>query len=81
MNAYKGYSLFNDVADENLRNSNRARVMLNIFEQYTKIGKISQKGAALVLGYFANLPEKERQAPHDILSQMLKERGYAAQSN
>lgn len=59
-NAYKGYSLFNDVEDETLQTYNRARVLVNMSEDNTKEGKISPKGAAMIIGYFNQFKDDDR---------------------
>lgn len=59
VNTYKGFSLFNDVEDKNLRIRNRAVVLANIAEANVKDRLISVKGASLVLGYTSRLPKDE----------------------
>lgn len=75
-NEYKGYSLFNDVEDVDLRDRNRAVIMANIVEQYTKNKRMTPKGAALVLGYFSALPEAERKQVYDRFEKRVYEMGY-----
>jgi hypothetical protein len=75
-NEYKGYSLFNDVDDAELRDRNRAVIMANIVEQYTKNKKMTPKGAGLVLGYFNALPEAERKEVHERFEKRIHEMGY-----
>lgn len=76
-NEFKGYSLFNDVEDQALRNRNRAVIMANILEHNTKGMQVSPKGAALILGYFSNIPKEEREEVEKNFEQFAKERGYA----
>lgn len=75
-NEYKGYSLFKDVEDVDLRDRNRAVIMANIVEQYTKNKKMTPKGAALILGYFNSLPEAERKGVYDRFEKRVFEMGY-----
>lgn len=75
-NEYKGYSLFNDLEDVALRDRNRAVVMANIVEQYTKSKRITPKGASLVIGYFNEIPEVERKQVNDLFEARLAEMGY-----
>ena len=75
-NTYKGFTLFNDVEDEALRNRNRAVIMANIVEQNTKERKITPKGAALALGYFSVIPEKDRKKVQALFDNRITEMGY-----
>lgn len=59
-NNYKGYSLFNDIEDEDLRTRNRAVVLTNLSEDNSKNGKIKPQAAGTILGYFNQIPEHER---------------------
>lgn len=79
-NEYKGYSLFNDVEDEILRNRNRAVIMSNILEHNTKNKRVSPKGAGLVLGYFNSIPPEERKAVNDLFELRIKEMGFVRQA-
>lgn len=77
-NEFKGFSLFTDVADAELRTRNRAVVLSNIAED-NKLGndRISPKGVALMLGYFAQIPQEERkQCTSEFAAEMTK-RGFA----
>lgn len=73
---FKGFSLFNDVEDEALRNRNRAVVLANIAEDHSKLKKLSIKGAALVAGYFQKIPDEAKQAVLKLFQQNMKERGF-----
>lgn len=76
-NEYKGFSLFNEIQDVDLRSRNRAVVLANITEDnLTKNRRITPKGAVLVLGYFTALPEQERNATLELYQMMLKQRGF-----
>jgi len=77
MNEFKGYSLFNDIEDSNLRSRNRGVILANIAEDHTKNRKIHAKGVSLILGYYMELPESERQAARDAFKKNMEERGYA----
>lgn len=75
-NNYKTLSLFNDIEDQALRTRNRAVILANISEQYTKDRKITAKGAALVIGYFNEVPDVEKKEVMAAYEQQMKERGY-----
>lgn len=75
---FKGFSLFNDVEDDNLRPFNRARVMANMAEDHTnKEKRITPKGAALILGYFNLIPKEERNIAKDLFEIEMNNRGFA----
>ena len=75
-NVYKGFSLFNDVDDEALRNRNRAVIMANIVEQNTKQNKNTPKRAAIALGYFSCINEKDRKKVQALFDTRITEMGY-----
>lgn len=76
-NEYKGFGLFTDIADEALRNRNRAVVLANMAEDnMNKEGRITPKGAGLVMGYFNAVPEAERQDVYQRFQVNLKQRGF-----
>lgn len=75
-NNYKTLSLFNDIEDQALRTRNRAVILANISEQYTKDRKITAKGASLVIGYFNEVPDDEKKEVMAAYEQQMKERGY-----
>ena len=75
-NEYKGYSLFNDIEDDALRNRNRAVVMSNMIEQNTRGSKITPKGAGLVLGYFNSILGKDRPTVQELFEKRVYEMGY-----
>ena len=76
MTQFKGFDLFNDIADVDLRNRNRAVVLANIAEDNTRNRLISPGGAGLILGYFKQIPEQERDDVRRRFVINMKERGY-----
>jgi hypothetical protein len=76
-NEYKGFSLFKD-QDEPLRSRNRGVILANIAEDNTtKDKKVTPKGAALMMGYFNEIPKEER---NDVLGSFvanMNQRGFA----
>lgn len=78
-NDYKTYSLFNDIEDVELRNRNRACVLANIAEDHIdrKSKRVSMKGAALILGYFQNVEDADKDDVKDQFSANMKQRGFA----
>lgn len=77
VNEFKGFSLFNDIEDEELQARNRAVVLSNIAEDYTnKERKINAKGAALILGYFSLIPSSERLTVKERFTENLLRKGY-----
>lgn len=78
INEYKGFSLFNEIKDSELRTRNRAVVLANITEDnLTKQTKrLTPKGAVLVLGYFTCIPDEEKAATQRSYQQALQERGF-----
>ena len=73
---FKGYSLFNDIEDVNLRNRNRAVILSNIALDNTRNKLISPKGASLILGYFGIIPDEERADVRDRFVQRMRESGF-----
>ena len=76
MTQFKGFDLFTDIEDVSLRNRNRAVVLANIAEDNTRNRLISPGGAGLILGYFKQIPEHERDDVRNQFVQNMKERGY-----
>lgn len=77
VNEFKGYSLFNDIEDVDLRTRNRAVTLCNIAEAHTnKEKRISPGGAALMIRYTENIPEDERKIVLEQMVVFMKERGY-----
>jgi len=75
-NEYKGFPLFNDIEDVALKQRNRAVIMANIAEKYTKAKKISLKGASLIIGYFNEVPLEDRKTLEAKFTEVMKERNY-----
>ena len=73
---YKGFALFNDVEDAELRTRNRAVVLANIAEDNMREQKLSPKGVLLVLGYFSSVPEKERAKVQTAFVESMGQRGF-----
>jgi hypothetical protein len=74
---FKGFSLFNDIEDVDLRNRNRAVVLANIAEDNTRNKMISPKGAGLILGYFGLVPPEEREEVKDRFTVNMLQRGFS----
>lgn len=75
VNEIKGYSLFNDVEDAVIQVYNRARTLKNIMLDYSdKDRNISRAGGIILLQYFSNIPEDDRQAVHTKLAELLKQK-------
>lgn len=76
-NEIKGYSLFKDIEDANLRNRNRYVVLANMAEAHTKQKKLTEKGTYLILSYFNEIPKEDKNAVYEGFKKEMKERGYA----
>lgn len=77
--SFKGFSLFTDIQDAELRNRNRAVVLSNIAIDNTRNKKISTKGASLILGYFGIIPQEERADVQERFKQRMMESGFELQ--
>ena len=76
-NNYKGFALFNEIEDRELRLRNRAVVMTNIAEDHSNKSKmISINGMGLIMGYFKSIPSDERNDQLNLFTQHMKERGF-----
>ena len=75
-NNYKTLPLFNDIEDEELQSRNRAVIMANIAETYTRNGKITPKGAVMILDYFNCIPTEQRDGLYKEFEQRMKERNF-----
>jgi len=77
-NEYKGFSLFNDIADVELKNRNRAVILCNIIESNLdkKTKKINMRGHDLVVNYFNLIPEHNRLDVSEKFKQQMLERGF-----
>lgn len=76
MNEFKGFSLFNDIEDAELRNRNRAVVMANIAKDHNRNGLINAAGAALIIGYFDRVPQVDRGSVLKTYVQRMYEEGF-----
>lgn len=74
--SYKGLPLFNEVEDAALRRRNQAVIMANLLEDNFQDGKISQKGAALLLNYYRLLPDEEKDFVRQEFISNAKSRGF-----
>lgn len=74
---FKGYSLFNNVEDFDLKSHNRGVVIANIIEEHYDVvsNRVSTRGLSLILGYFNEIPALERKAAHSSLKSELTKRG------
>tara|TARA_Y100000310_G_scaffold319188_1_gene374160 strand:- start:7341 stop:7613 length:273 start_codon:yes stop_codon:yes gene_type:complete len=57
---FNGYSLFDDIDDPILRNTNRSKTMMNIFKAHAKGSDLTENGFKLLHGYFGSVPIDER---------------------
>ena len=74
---FKGFSLFNDIKDKELRTRNRAVVLCNIAEDNTRNKAITAKGSGIILGYFGLIPEDERNDVKEAFKLGMQQRGFA----
>lgn len=73
VNEYKGYSLFKDVIDAEMRHFNQSRVILNMIERSVrKDGTMETEGAQTVLRYFSLLPTQDRRIVLESVSSALR---------
>lgn len=76
-NEYKGFSLFNEIQDKELRTRNRAVILANITEDnLTPNKRVTPKGAVLVLGYFTCIPDEEKADTEKAYARAMQERGF-----
>lgn len=76
MNEFKGFSLFQDVEDFDLRIYNNARILTNISVDHSKGEKITPQGVSLVAGYFLALPVEERKPVVTKYLELMKKEGF-----
>lgn len=78
VNDFKGFGLFNDIDDVDLRNRNRAVVLANMAEDNIdrKSHKVSQKGTVLILGYFMQIPPEDRDDVQERFAENMRQRGF-----
>lgn len=74
--AFKGFALFNDIEDAELRDRNRAVVMANIAQDHSKNNLITPNGAGLILGYWKAIAEEERSGVMPRFVEQMKARGF-----
>lgn len=74
---FKGFSLFNDIADSDLRMRNQAVVLANIAADNVRDKKISTKGASLILGYFGLIDAEDRDEVKERFKQRMLESGFS----
>ena len=76
-NEYKGFSLFNEIQDKELRTRNRAVILANITEDnLTPNKRVTPKGAVLILGYFTCIPDEEKAEAEAACYKLMQERGF-----
>ena len=76
MNEYKGFSLFSDIDDTDLRNRNRAVVLANIAENNSRNQRIGPNGMGLILGYFNEVPVADRDDVKERFKVCMQQRGF-----
>jgi len=77
---YKGYALFSDVEDRDLRIQNQATVMANIFEDSPDVKDnrlVSKRGTTILFGYMDNVFPEDRTVVLSLFERKMKERGYS----
>lgn len=77
-NNYKGFSLFNDIEDVELRNRNRAVVLANIAEDNMdkKTKRVNIKGASLILNYFKEVADDDKADVENRFADNMRSRGF-----
>jgi hypothetical protein len=73
---FKGFELFNDIEDRELRTRNQAVVLTNISEDNSRNRLISPKGVALILGYFQQIFEGDRDIVKTKYKDQMNQRGF-----
>lgn len=73
---FNGFSLFNDIEDDQLRTRNRAVILTNIMEDGCLKGKVKAKAALLIMGYFNCIPDEERDVTRKEFIKQAGERGF-----
>lgn len=75
---YKGYHLFNLVDDLETRANNRGAMLCNIYEEFSRAdGTSSSHAMALIMGYFNEVPEDERDRVREFFIVHANDRGFA----
>lgn len=73
---FKGFALFNDVEDAELRNRNRAVVLTNIAVNHSKNGLVTPGAAGLMLGYFAKVAAEDRASVQEKFIERMRQEGF-----
>ena len=74
----RGYSLFLDVEDEELRAKNRAVVLRNMLTSRPWNGKqLPSATASEVVRYFAKVPKEDRSVLFPVFRKLLEDEGLA----
>lgn len=73
---YKGFPLFNEIEDRQLRRRNQAVIMTNILEDNFVKGKIAPKGSLLIIGYMSAIPEDQRKSLMAEFIEQANARGF-----
>lgn len=76
---FKGFSLFNDIEDLELRKRNRAVIMVNLLADNFSQGKIEARGSLLIIGYMSKVPTEDRKELVDEFVRQANERGFKIQ--
>ena len=76
MKDVKGYSLFKDAPSGAIRTQNRARVMINIFEDHLELqgkqARISASGMAVLMKYFSHIEQEERKDVYEVFNAYVR---------
>ncbi len=75
-NQFRGFDLFNDIEDTELRNRNRAIVLANIAEDNARERRISPGAAGTILGYFKQVPDEDKHDVQNRFIRAMQERGF-----
>ena len=78
---FKGFSLFHDIDDRDLRTRNQAVVLANMAESSSKSKKISANGMGLIIGYFDKIEPEDRETVRGKFMAFMKERGFEQRAN
>lgn len=73
-NYYRGYSLFNDVEDQELQTYNRARVMKNIMLDNSDGRLVNARGMQILAGYFDRIPSRNQDGVYKMLEKLLRQK-------
>lgn len=73
---YKGYDLFDSIDDKELRIRNQSVVLANIAQDNSKGKTITPRAAAIILGYFGQVPAEDRFLVRESFTKTMMDRGY-----